>query len=65
MTSDPTQTASSEDQDDVQYSSVHFKPSPKQEVPLYSTVQLLAALKQEEEEVEYATVNLVKSRAVR
>ncbi|XP_053472447.1 sialoadhesin [Ictalurus furcatus] len=63
MTSDPTQTASSEDQDNVQYSSVYFRNSHTQEVPLYSTVQLTEALKQEEE-VEYATVSLAKSRAV-
>ncbi|KAB5526114.1 hypothetical protein PHYPO_G00148030 [Pangasianodon hypophthalmus] len=63
-TSDPTQTASSEDQDNVQYSSVYFRHSHVQEVPLYSTVQLPNALSQEEE-VEYATVSLVKSRAVR
>ncbi|KAB5526113.1 hypothetical protein PHYPO_G00148020 [Pangasianodon hypophthalmus] len=61
-TSDPTQTASSEDQDNVQYSSVYFRHSHVQEVPLYSTVQLPKA---QEEEVEYATVSLVKSRAVR
>ncbi|MCI4393302.1 hypothetical protein PGIGA_G00155970 [Pangasianodon gigas] len=63
-TSDPRQTASSEDQDNVQYSSVYFRHSHVQEVPLYSTVQLPNALSQEEE-VEYATVSLVKSRAVR
>ncbi|MCJ8747517.1 hypothetical protein PDJAM_G00154430, partial [Pangasius djambal] len=61
-TSDPTQTASSEDQDNVQYSSVYFRHSHVQEVPLYSTVQLPNS---QEEEVEYATVSLVKSRAVR
>ncbi|KAG7313722.1 hypothetical protein KOW79_000055 [Hemibagrus wyckioides] len=64
MTSDPTQTASSEDQDTVQYSSVFFRHSHTQEVPLYSTVQLPKSLS-EEQEVEYATVSLVKSRAVR
>ncbi|XP_060714799.1 sialoadhesin-like [Tachysurus vachellii] len=64
MTSDPTQTASPEDQDMVQYSSVYFQQSHTQEVPLYSTVQLAKALNQEEE-VEYATVNLVRSRADR
>ncbi|XP_053532472.1 uncharacterized protein LOC108259384 isoform X1 [Ictalurus punctatus] len=57
MTSDPTQTASSEDQDNLQYSSVYFRNSHTQEAPLYSTVQLT-------EEVEYATVSLAKSRAV-
>ncbi|KAG7315360.1 hypothetical protein KOW79_021448 [Hemibagrus wyckioides] len=63
MTSDPTQTASSEDQDTVQYSNVFFRHSHTQEVPLYSTVQLPKSLS-EEQEVEYATVNLDKSRAV-
>ncbi|KAK2819610.1 hypothetical protein Q7C36_021256 [Tachysurus vachellii] len=64
MTSDPTQTTSPEDQDMVQYSSVFFQQSHTQEVPLYSTVQLPKALNQEEE-VEYAMVNLVRSRADR
>lgn len=64
MTSDPTKTASSEDQDNVQYSRVYFRPSHTQEVPLYSTVQLPNVLKLEEE-VEYATVNLDRSTAVR
>ncbi|XP_060714798.1 sialoadhesin-like [Tachysurus vachellii] len=64
MTSDPTQTPSPEDQDTVLYSSVFFQPKHTQEVPLYLTVQLPKALNQEEE-VEYATVNLIKSRADR
>ncbi|KAK2819609.1 hypothetical protein Q7C36_021255 [Tachysurus vachellii] len=64
MTSDPTQTPSPEDQDTVLYSSVFFQPKHTQEVPLYLTVQLPKAFNQEEE-VEYATVNLVKSRADR
>ncbi|XP_047668214.1 sialoadhesin-like isoform X6 [Tachysurus fulvidraco] len=64
MTSDPTQTASPEDQDTVLYASVFFQPNQTQEVPLYSTVQKPKALNQEEE-VEYATVNFVKSRADR
>ncbi|KAK3528293.1 hypothetical protein QTP86_030755, partial [Hemibagrus guttatus] len=63
MTSDPTQTASSEDQDTVQYSSIFFRHSHTQEVPLYSTVQLSKPLNQEQE-VEYATVNPNTSRAV-
>ncbi|KAF4093286.1 hypothetical protein AMELA_G00000510, partial [Ameiurus melas] len=64
MTSDPTQAASSEDEDNVQYTSVYFTQTHTQEVPLYSTVQLPKALNQIEG-VEYATVSLVKSRAVR
>ncbi|KAF4093289.1 hypothetical protein AMELA_G00000540 [Ameiurus melas] len=63
MTSDPTHTASSDDQDDLQYSSIYFRNSNTQEATLYSTVQLPQALKQEEE-VEYATVSLASSRAV-
>ncbi|XP_053347926.1 B-cell receptor CD22-like [Clarias gariepinus] len=49
MTSDPTQTASSEDQDNVQYSTVHFSQCPTDGVSLYSTVQLPKSVKQEEE----------------
>ncbi|GAA6073701.1 sialoadhesin-like isoform X1 [Tachysurus ichikawai] len=64
MTSDPTQTASPEDQDMVLYSSVFFQPDQTQKEPLYSTVQLPKAPNQEEE-VEYATVNVLKSRADR
>ncbi|KAF5893404.1 B-cell receptor CD22-like, partial [Clarias magur] len=62
MTSDPTQTASSENQDNVQYSTVSFSQHPTNEVPLYSTVQLPKAVKQEEE-VEYGTVSCAKPRA--
>ncbi|XP_053347647.1 uncharacterized protein LOC128518519 isoform X2 [Clarias gariepinus] len=61
MPSDPTQTTSSEDQDNVQYSSVFFRHSHIHAAPLYSTVQLPKAVKQKEE-VEYATVSLVKPR---
>ncbi|GAA6076611.1 sialoadhesin-like isoform X1 [Tachysurus ichikawai] len=64
MTTDPTQTASPEAQDMAHYSSVFFQPTYTQKEPLYSTVQLPKALNQEEE-VEYATVNLIKSRADR
>ncbi|KAF5893403.1 B-cell receptor CD22-like, partial [Clarias magur] len=64
MASDPTQATSSEDQDNVQYSSVYFRHSHIHAAPLYSTVQLPKAVKQKEE-VEYATVSLVKPRAVR
>ncbi|XP_076875810.1 B-cell receptor CD22-like [Brachyhypopomus gauderio] len=60
ITSDPTQTASSDDQDNVHYSSVHFTCSSTQDVLLYSTVQLPKTLIQVEE-LEYVTVN-IKSR---
>ncbi|XP_053347924.1 uncharacterized protein LOC128518707 [Clarias gariepinus] len=63
MTSDPTQTASSEDQDNVQYSTVLFSQCRTDEVSLYSTVQLPNAFKQEEE-VEYATVSRATPRVV-
>ncbi|KAL7833951.1 hypothetical protein AOLI_G00289110 [Acnodon oligacanthus] len=53
MTSDPTSTAASDAQDEVQYSSVQFTRSHAQEVPLYP-VHRSSALKQEE--VEYSTV---------
>ncbi|XP_035376651.1 sialoadhesin-like [Electrophorus electricus] len=53
-------TVSSDDQDEVHYSSVHFTHSHTQEV-LYSTVQLPKALIQGEE-VEYATVNITKTK---
>ncbi|KAL6461877.1 hypothetical protein MHYP_G00300220 [Metynnis hypsauchen] len=59
MTSDPTRTAASDAQDEVQYSSVQFTCSHAQEVPLCSTVHRSSALKQEEE-VEYSTVKLSK-----
>ncbi|TSK67228.1 B-cell receptor CD22 [Bagarius yarrelli] len=61
VTSDRTQTAPSEDQDNVEYTTVRFRPPPKQEMPLYSTLKL-STLNQVEEEVEYAAVSLVKSR---
>ncbi|XP_072527208.1 uncharacterized protein [Salminus brasiliensis] len=64
MTSEPTRTAAADDEDDVQYSSVHFIRSRIKEMPLFSTVQQPSAL-QQEEEVEYAIVNLVKKRPVR
>ncbi|XP_076876063.1 B-cell receptor CD22-like [Brachyhypopomus gauderio] len=57
MTSDPTQTASSDDQYNCHYASVHFTCSPTQEVPVYSTVQWPKPLIQEKE-VEYGTVNI-------
>ncbi|KAG5278644.1 hypothetical protein AALO_G00101200 [Alosa alosa] len=39
-TSDPTQRVTTHDQDDVQYANVQINPSKRQEVPLYSTVQM-------------------------
>ncbi|XP_049326836.1 B-cell receptor CD22-like [Astyanax mexicanus] len=65
MTSGPSRPAASDDEDDVQYSSVVFKHSQVQDESLYSTVQQPSALTQEEDEVEYATVNLVKQKPVR
>ena len=49
------QTESTYDQDDVHYASVHFSHSKKQEVPLYSTVQVPQPQK-EDEDVQYAAV---------
>ncbi|MCJ8750454.1 hypothetical protein PDJAM_G00266510 [Pangasius djambal] len=63
MTSDLTHTASSEGQDDVWYSNINFTHSHMKEVPIYSTAQLPKMLNQEEE-VEYAVVNLPNPRAV-
>ncbi|XP_076874779.1 B-cell receptor CD22-like isoform X1 [Brachyhypopomus gauderio] len=57
VTSVPTQRASSDDQYNCHYASVHFTCSPTQEVPVYSTVQRPKPLIQENE-VEYATVNI-------
>ncbi|XP_064816973.1 B-cell receptor CD22-like [Oncorhynchus masou masou] len=56
MTSTAAQTADTDNQDDVHYASVHFSHSKNQEVPLYSTVQLLQPQK-EDEDVQYAAVN--------
>nr|XP_046189516.1 B-cell receptor CD22-like isoform X2 [Oncorhynchus gorbuscha]XP_046189517.1 B-cell receptor CD22-like isoform X2 [Oncorhynchus gorbuscha] len=55
MTSTAAQPESTYDQDDVHYASVHFSHSKKQEVPLYSTVQVLQPQKQDED-VDYAAV---------
>ncbi|XP_031673952.1 B-cell receptor CD22-like isoform X1 [Oncorhynchus kisutch] len=49
------QTADTDNQDDVHYSSVHFSHSKNQEVPLYSTVQLPQPQIQDED-VQYAAV---------
>ncbi|XP_014038251.2 sialoadhesin [Salmo salar] len=49
------QTAATVDQDDVHYARVHVFHSENQEVPLYSTVQLLQPRKKEED-VQYAAV---------
>ncbi|XP_036804962.1 B-cell receptor CD22-like [Oncorhynchus mykiss] len=55
MTPTAAQTESTYDQDDVHYASVHFSHSKKQEVPLYSTVQVPQPQKQDED-VHYAAV---------
>ncbi|XP_072541417.1 B-cell receptor CD22-like isoform X2 [Salminus brasiliensis] len=59
VTSGPAGAASSDDQVEVQYTTIQFKRFHTQEVPLCSTVQLINALN-EEEEVQYATV--IKAR---
>ncbi|XP_036428207.1 B-cell receptor CD22-like [Colossoma macropomum] len=64
VTSDPSRAASSDDQDDVQYSTVHFSLSQAKDVPLYSAVQQSNSLP-EEEEVQYAAVNTAKPRTAR
>ncbi|XP_045564872.1 uncharacterized protein isoform X1 [Salmo salar] len=57
MAMNPTaaQTAATDNQDDVHYTSVHFSGSKNQEVPLYSTVQLPQPQKQDED-VQYAAL---------
>ncbi|XP_042164288.1 sialoadhesin-like [Oncorhynchus tshawytscha] len=50
------QTAANVNQDDIHFTSVHVSHSKNQEVPLYSTVQLLQPQK-EDEDVHYAAVN--------
>ncbi|KAL6484147.1 hypothetical protein MHYP_G00061920 [Metynnis hypsauchen] len=64
VTSEASRAASSDGQDDVQYSSVHFLRSQTKDVPLSSTVHPSHALR-EEEEVQYAAVNTAKSRTAR
>ncbi|XP_037395530.1 nectin-2-like isoform X3 [Pygocentrus nattereri] len=64
VTSEPPRAASSDDQDDVQYATVHFSRSQMKEVPLNSTVHPSNALP-EEEEVQYAAVNTAKPRTAR
>ncbi|XP_071245857.1 hemicentin-1-like [Salvelinus alpinus] len=49
------QTATTVDQDDVHYASVHFSRSKNQEVPLYSTIQQPQPQKQDED-VQYDAV---------
>ncbi|KAL7865169.1 hypothetical protein SRHO_G00104160 [Serrasalmus rhombeus] len=64
VTSEPSRAAPSDDQDDVQYASVHFSRSQMKDVPLDSTVHPSNALP-EEEEVQYAVVNTAKPRTAR
>ncbi|XP_036428399.1 sialoadhesin-like [Colossoma macropomum] len=61
VTSDPSRAASSDDQDDVQYSTVHFSHSQTKDVPLYSAVQQSNSLS----EVQYTAVNTAKPRTAR
>ncbi|KAL6484138.1 hypothetical protein MHYP_G00061830 [Metynnis hypsauchen] len=62
VTSEASRAASSDGQDDVQYSSVHFSRSQTKDVPLSSTVHPSHALR-EEEEVQYAAVNTARPGA--
>ncbi|XP_037394892.1 uncharacterized protein LOC108413800 [Pygocentrus nattereri] len=64
VTSEPSRAASSDGQDDVQYSSVHFSRSQTKDVPLNSTVHPSNVLPHEEE-VQYAVVNTAKPRTAR
>ncbi|KAL7865174.1 hypothetical protein SRHO_G00104210 [Serrasalmus rhombeus] len=64
VTSEPSRAAPSDDQDDVQYASVHFSRSQMKGVPLDSTVHPSNALP-EEEEVQYTVVNAAKPRTAR
>ncbi|KAL7865132.1 hypothetical protein SRHO_G00103790 [Serrasalmus rhombeus] len=64
VTSDTSRAASSDDQDDVQYATVHFSRSQTKDVPLNSTVHPSNALP-EEEEVQYAAVNTAKPGTAR
>ncbi|XP_064856739.1 sialoadhesin-like [Oncorhynchus nerka] len=56
MNSTATQTADTENQEDVHYASVYFSGSKNQEVLLYSTVQVSQPQK-EDEDVQYAALN--------
>ncbi|KAL7882334.1 hypothetical protein AOLI_G00091830 [Acnodon oligacanthus] len=60
-TSEPSRAASSDDQEDVLYSTVHFSRCRTKDVPLCSTVHPSNSLP-EEEEVQYAAVNTAKPR---
>ncbi|KAL1005526.1 hypothetical protein UPYG_G00060230 [Umbra pygmaea] len=55
MTSTAAQTANTDNQEDLHYTSIYFSSSKNQEVPLYCTIQQSQPLKQEEE-VQYAAV---------
>ncbi|KAJ8001660.1 hypothetical protein DPEC_G00171770 [Dallia pectoralis] len=55
MTSAAAQTTDTDNQDDLHYASVHFSSSRKQEVAMYSTIQLP---QHQEQEVQYAAVLL-------
>ncbi|XP_041960975.1 B-cell receptor CD22-like isoform X1 [Alosa sapidissima] len=59
----PAPTVDAGDQDDVQYASVQFKNSRGQQVPVYSTVQKFKPHPQQQEEVEYVTVNFSRPTA--
>ncbi|XP_034150157.1 uncharacterized protein LOC105008438 isoform X2 [Esox lucius] len=63
LTSTAIQTAETDNQDLLHYSSVHFSSSKKQEVPLYSTVQTLHPQKQDQV-VHYAAVSYRDQSAV-
>ncbi|KAL0961617.1 hypothetical protein UPYG_G00354090 [Umbra pygmaea] len=55
MTSTAAQTANTDNQEDLYYTSIHFSSSKNQEVPLYCTIQQSHPQKQVEE-VQYAAV---------
>uniref|UniRef100_A0A6Q2ZHQ6 Ig-like domain-containing protein n=1 Tax=Esox lucius TaxID=8010 RepID=A0A6Q2ZHQ6_ESOLU len=63
LTSTAAQTAETDNQDLLHYSSVHISSSKKQEVPLYSTVQTLHPQKQDQV-VHYAAVSYKDQSAV-
>ncbi|KAL1005527.1 hypothetical protein UPYG_G00060240 [Umbra pygmaea] len=62
MTSTTAQTANTDNQEDLYYTSIHFSSSKNQEVPLYCTIQQSHPQKQEEE-VQYAAVKFNRPSA--
>ncbi|XP_041958677.1 sialoadhesin-like [Alosa sapidissima] len=62
-TSDPAQSITTHDQDNVQYATVQINLSKRQEVPLYSTVQMPQTSAQDDD-VAYASVQFQRGSAV-